>query len=180
LQEGPCGIPLLAPKTLCVLEHQGTICSVRAFNNGTSVFGLFTVVSICVAAIQAYFWILVQSLYCRYDKEEMTREEAFKIKSYKLGGSGAIIRHHNPAFDGIINSAFIDEPDCNKNSSQVHKESHHQFNNGHFQPIFHTSDTETERSLGEVTIPMATFKTQATRKRISDDQILDASQLESV
>ena len=55
-----------------------------------------------------------QSLYCRYDKEEMTREEAFKIKSYKLGGSGAIIRHHNPAFDGIINSAFIDEPDHNK------------------------------------------------------------------
>ena len=44
----------------------------------------------------------------------MTREEAFKIKSYKLGGSGAIIRHHNPAFDGIINSAFIDEPDHNK------------------------------------------------------------------
>ena len=67
-----------------------------------------------------------------------------------------------------------------RNSSQVQKQSHHQFNNGHFQPIFYTSDTETERSLGEVTIPMATFKTQATRKRISDDQILDASQLESV
>ena len=41
----------------------------------------------------------------------MTREEAFKIKSYKLRGSGAIIRHHNPAYEGIINSAFVDEPD---------------------------------------------------------------------
>ena len=39
----------------------------------------------------------------------MTREEAFKIKSYKLRGSGAIIRHHNPAFEGIINSAFVTE-----------------------------------------------------------------------
>ena len=41
----------------------------------------------------------------------MTREEAFKIQSYKLRGSGAIIRHHNPAFEGIMNSAFVDEPD---------------------------------------------------------------------
>ena len=64
-------------------------------------------------------------------------------------------------------------------SPQVQQQSYHQFNNGHFQPIFYMSDTETERSLGEVTIPMTTFISQATRKRIADDQILDASQLES-
>ena len=61
---------------------------------------------------------------------------------------------------------------------QVHQSPYHQFNNGRAQPIFYMSDTETERSLGEVTIPMTTFK--ATRKRLpSDNQILDASQLTS-
>jgi hypothetical protein len=60
---------------------------------------------------------------------------------------------------------------------QVHQSPYHQFNNGRAQPIFYMSDTETERSLGEVTIPMTTFK--APRKRIpSDNQILDASQLD--
>ena len=61
---------------------------------------------------------------------------------------------------------------------QVHQSPYHQFNNGRAQPIFYMSDTETERSLGEVTIPMTTFK--ATRKRLpSDNQILDASQLDT-
>ena len=61
---------------------------------------------------------------------------------------------------------------------QVHQSPYHQFNNGRAQPIFYMSDTETERSLGEVTIPMTAFK--ATRKRLpSDNQILDASQLTS-
>ena len=124
----------------------------------------------------------------------MTCEEAFKIKSYKLRGSGAIIRHHNPAYEGIINSSFVDEPDhsnvapppppvqdysCNvvaKPSLQVHQ--YHQFNNGHVQTC---SDTETERSIGEIIIPMTTFRTTSSRRgRVSDaDQILDASQLQT-
>ena len=69
----------------------------------------------------------------------------------------------------------LEVPLCNLSNPQVHQ--YHQFNNGHFQPIFHVSDTETERSIGEIIIPMTTFRT--TRQRISDDQILDASQLQT-
>ena len=32
----------------------------KLFQSGTSVFGLFTVLSLCVAALQAYFWLIVQ------------------------------------------------------------------------------------------------------------------------
>ena len=32
----------------------------KLFQSGTSVFGLFTVLSLCLATMQAYFWILVQ------------------------------------------------------------------------------------------------------------------------
>ena len=103
------------------------------FIRGTSVFGLFSILSLCLAFIQSYFWVVVQSLYCRYDKGEMTREEAFQMKSEKFQGSGAIIRHHNPAYEGIVNSAFVQEVQ-------------HQFSNGRTQPIYYLSDTETERN----------------------------------
>ena len=33
----------------------------KLFQSGTSVFGLFTVLSLCLATMQAYFWILVQA-----------------------------------------------------------------------------------------------------------------------
>ena len=32
----------------------------KLFQSGTSVFGLFTVLSLCIAALQAYFWLIVQ------------------------------------------------------------------------------------------------------------------------
>ena len=35
----------------------------KLFQSGTSVFGLFTVLSLCLATMQAYFWILVQVTY---------------------------------------------------------------------------------------------------------------------
>lgn len=129
-----------------------------------------------------------QSLYCRYDKGEMTKEEAFKIKAEKFGGSGAIIRHHNPAYEGIVNAAFIQEQvqPAEPQQPQVFQMYHHQFNNGRAQPIYYASDpddTETERSIGEVIIPMTTFgKSEdiGSRKRTksaNNSLILDASKL---
>lgn len=108
----------------------------------------------------------------------MTKEEAFKIKADKFRGSGAIIRHHNPAYEGIVNSAFVAE------QPPISQMAHHQFSNGRAQPIHYTSDTDTERSIGEVIIPMTTLgmskidEDTGSRKRSSNGAlILDASKL---
>ena len=121
-------------------------------------------------------------MYCRYDTKSISKEEAFKIQASKLIGSRAIIRHHNPAYEGIINSAFIPDQSVKSkdHSHSFHSPpnmmSYHQFNNGHLQPIYYLSDTETERSAGEIDIPLKTFgvfKNETPKGNL----ILDASKL---
>ena len=107
-----------------------------------------------------------QSLYCRFDKEEMTREEEFKCQQCdKFVGSSYIIRHHNPAYEGIVNSAFV-QHDPEQHPAAASSSS-----------IFHVSDAETEKSVGEVFIPLTTFRSAAAAAEVNQtcQQILDAS-----
>ena len=87
----------------------------KLFIHGRSVFGLFSAVCLFMACLQIYFWILVlvilisiyliiylivlksdifvgisQSLYCKYDQEEMSKEEYFKLHygGDRIQGSG--------------------------------------------------------------------------------------------
>ena len=98
----------------------------------------------------------------------MTSEEKFKmLRSDIIRDSGALVRHHNPAYPGIVNAGYVNDF------------SHHLYNNGHVQRSAYVSDTETERSIGEVFIPMTTFGKEARKRSTTDDgnQILNASNL---
>ena len=98
----------------------------------------------------------------------MTAEERFKMlqSDTKIHGTRALIRHHNPAYEGIVNAGFLHEDKAPQNSRKFQ----HMFSNGHTSKVEPISDTETERSMGEVVIPMTTF---GKRNQI----VLDASQL---
>lgn len=103
----------------------------------------------------------------------MTAEERFKMfqSGAKIQGTGALIRHHNPAYEGIANAGFLQDERVQLN----HRQFQHMFNNGHARKIEPISDTETERSLGEVVIPMTTFGKSSSK---IGPLILNASQLQ--
>ena len=96
----------------------------------------------------------------------MTKEEKFKMmRSDIVRGSGALVRHHNPAYQGIVNTGFVNDF------------SPHMYNNGHVRKHINVSDTETERSIGEVFIPMTTFGKQTRKRNSAEDQILSVAKL---
>ena len=103
----------------------------------------------------------------------MTSEEKFKmLRSDIIRDSGALVRHHNPAYPEIVNagSGIV-------NAGYINDFSPHLYNNGHVQRSAYVSDTETERSIGEVYIPMTTFGKETRKRNTDDNQILDASRL---
>ena len=93
----------------------------------------------------------------------MTKEEFFKMhySEDKIQSSGGIIRHHNPAFDGIINSGFAHHS-MDPTDSPLVRFNHHLYNNGN------------ARTIGEETIPMTTFGKDLVHR---NGQILDVSKL---
>ena len=96
----------------------------------------------------------------------MTKEEFFKMhySEDKIQSSGVIIRHHNPAFDGIINSGFVHHSmdPIPLDSPSLVRFNQHLYNNGN------------ARTIGEETIPMTTFGKDLVHR---NGQILDASKL---
>jgi hypothetical protein len=128
--------------------------------------------------------LFFQSLYCRYDKEGLSRDEQQKLyKSDRtIRGTGVIIRHHNPAYQaGVSNSGFVKESAANGNVGGAGLNfGSHLYNNGHAQFVVCESDTD-QRSLGEVFIPMETFGPAPNKKNIvvnpNGTQILDVSKL---
>ena len=105
---------------------------------------------------------LFQSLYCKYDKEEMTKEEHFKMhynEHNRIQSFGGIIRHHNPAYDGIVNAGFVHHG----SDSPVLRFNQHQYNNGN--------------TIREESISMTTFGKENVVRR--NGQILDAYNLQN-